>query len=493
MLTATSITFDRKLLLIWLALFIGALVSVAAVWAVWSFSTIQVIGLFFVIICGVLLALAPDKRRFILGATIFVIPLNIDQSFMLHPSPGGADSLSVGLFEIFLFLLFAATLFRMAHSKETGSFRLYPAILAPSIAILAFYLISLVNARDLLWSLFDIINFIKVILFFLLLVNNITNEKDLKVVLFALFAALIVQAIIATLQNINPDITDTMLRFKLGVSSQIVFEQGVNPFVRSGGTFGNANHLGRYFSLVLPTAVIFVLSPLSSRSLKIMSVVTSLVGVFAVINTFSRSAWAGMALAVLVMLPLMLKYRLLNFRSMFRISFAVVVLALFLFVFGQKIWDRLTLDDKGSAMTRITTSKVAFRIIEDHPFIGCGINNYGAMLPEYWIGEDTFTRKAAVHNNYLLYIAEIGILGFSAFLTLLVAFGSRIRQAMKGQSPLYTAVAISFMGAFFGMLLESLSDKSYKENFSMLLTFWGMMAIIEAIIRMQNKPQLKGN
>jgi len=493
MLTAAPHIMDRRQLLFWLALAAGVLVSAVAAWAVWSLTPVNVVALFFVIIFVVLLALAPNKRRFILGAAIFVIPLNIDQNFLLHPSPGGADALSVGLFEIFLFLLLAATVIRVAQAKETGAFQLFPAILIPSVAILAFYVLSLANARDYLWSLFDIVNFVKVILFFLLLANNILSEKDLRVVLYALFLALIVQAFIAAWQNINPDITQSMLRMKLGVSSRIVEEQGVNPFVRSGGTFGNANHLGRYLGLILPTAIVLMLSPVSTRRLKMMSLLTSLVGLVAVINTMSRSAWAGMALAVIVILPLMLKHRLLNFRSIFKMGFALIILAAVLVAFGGKIWDRLTLDDHGSAMTRITTSKVALHIIEDHPFIGCGINNYGAMLPDYWIGEDTFTRKAAVHNNFLLYAAEIGLLGFGAFVWMLLSFWNRIRLAMKSASPFIVAIAVSFMGAFYAMLLESMSDKSYKENFSMLLIFWGMMAIIEAVIRLDRRKVLIRN
>jgi len=154
-----------------------------------------------------------------------------------------------------------------------------------------------------------------------------------------------------------------------------------------------------------------------------------------------------------------------------------------LFFYGDVIWQRLTEDDHGSAMTRITTAKVAWAIIKDHPFFGCGINNYSAMLADYWIGEDTFTNKAAVHNNYLLYMAEIGIVGFTSVIWWLAAFGARIVRAMKSHSRFYAALAISFMGAYAGMLLESLSDKSYKENFSLLLILWTIMALTEAIIR----------
>ncbi len=83
MLTAAPQILDRRQILLWLALAAGVLVSAVAAWAVWTLTPVNVVALFFVIIFIVLLALAPNKRRFILGAAIFVIPLNIDQNFIL--------------------------------------------------------------------------------------------------------------------------------------------------------------------------------------------------------------------------------------------------------------------------------------------------------------------------------------------------------------------------------------------------------------------------
>ncbi len=429
------------------------------------------------IMVGVTFFFLPQRRRVILALLVFVFPLNIDINLIEKPSPGGADGLSVGLVELTLILLLLITMMRSVDAKKNGALRSFPVLLLPSLAMLMFFLISTINAADVMWSFFDITNFVKVILVFWLIANNVRNEADMRIVLLALFAGLLVQVIIATAVYINPMMNDVFLRLKLGVAGDVS-----GDVVRSGGSLGNANHLGRYLGLILPIAYMMVFTR-HHRTLTLAAALVSIAGTLAIINTLSRSAWIGLVFSVLVMLPLMLKHRHINFRALWLLGAAAIFVAMLMILYGDIIWLRLTEDDHGSTWTRFTTAKVAFAIIKDFPFFGCGINNYGAMLPEYWIGEDTFTNKAAVHNNYLLYMAEIGLIGFSAVIWWLAAFGLRIAKAIKSADKFYSAIAIGFMGGYAAMLLESLSDKSYKENFSLLLILWTLMALTEAIIR----------
>jgi O-antigen ligase len=464
------------------------ILSIAVVAATAMFVMPLHLALSFVILLagGAVFLIVPERRRLVLGLLVFVIPLNIDVNFIEQASPGGADGLSFGLVEILMLLLLGLTAVRSTQFKQVGTLKFYPALLLPSLAMLSFFLISTINARDLWWSVFDIANFIKVIIFYLLIANNIQNDTDMRVALIALFGGVMTQAGIATAINLNPAIADLFLRLKLGVAGDIADLAAANQFVRSGGSLGNANHLGRYLGLVLPIAFMMFVTR-QNRILSIVAAGAALFGGVALINTLSRSAWIGLIFSILVMLPLMLQYRLVSFRTIWLFGLATLGFAVLLFVFGDVIWQRFAEDDQGSAMTRITTAKVAWAIIKDHAFFGCGINNYGAMLAEYWIGEDTFTNKAAVHNNYLLYMAEIGIIGFTAVIWWLVAFALRLGKAIRSKSSFFVAIAIGIMGGFAGMLLESLTDKSYKENFSLLLLLWTLMAITEAIIRLNGE------
>ena len=485
MLYNSSQSIPSKPVMIGLVLLGVLAVSLVAACAVWSLTFTKTLALFFLFSFPILLLLSGERRRFVLGMLMFVIPFNIDENFIEHPSPGGADGLSGGLVDIFLILLLVFTLARTMKTKRTGELYLFPELFVPSLALFVFYLISFLNATDLLWSAFDTLNYLKAILLFWLVANNIRSDKDLKVVLISLFLGLVLQVIVTTALNADPSLTGLFLKYKIGVAADFEQTYDANMFVRSGGTFGNANHLGRYLGLLLPIAYMLLVTR-TCRGFTLITLVAAMIGTFAIIYAMSRSAWAGITVSILVMIPLLLQHRFLTFRSLFVLMIGAGIGSLLMFAFKDIIWARLTMDDHGSAMTRITTAKVAFRMIQDYPFVGCGINNYAAVLNDYWIGEDTFTNKAAVHNNYLLYMTEIGILGFTAFLWVLIAFARRILKAVKSKTPFYAAIAIGLWGAFVGFLLNSLTDKSYKENFSLLLLLWTFMAITEAIIRLQS-------
>lgn len=461
----------------------GALcIAVVTALTLFTMPMIMTLMLMAVIVGVFVFLLVPERRRVVLALLVFAIPLNIDINIVEKASSGGADGLSFGLVELLMLVLLVITVLRSLHEKQFGALNLFPVLLLPSLAMLLFFAISTINSADLLWSAFDIFNFTKVTLVFLLIANNVRNETDMQIILLALFGGLLVQVFVATVVTINPGMNDIFLQLKLGVTGDI----DVADVVRSGGSLGNANHFGRYLGLILPIAYMVVLTR-QSRFLVFAAGLVSVIGTLAIINTLSRSAWIGLVCSVLVMLPLMLIHRHVTFRSILLIGAAGLIGVIVMTFYGETIWLRLTQDDHGSAMTRITTAKVAWDIIKDYPFFGCGINNYGAMLADYWIGEDTFTNKAAVHNNYLLYMAEIGCIGFTAVIWWLVAFGTRINKAMKSKNKFYSALAISFMGGYLGMLLMSITDKSYKENFTLLLTVWTLMALTEAIIRCGEK------
>ncbi|RPH89706.1 MAG: O-antigen ligase domain-containing protein, partial [Calditrichaeota bacterium] len=259
---------------------------------------------------------------------------------------------------------------------------------------------------------------------------------------------------------------------------------------RSGGTLGSANHLGRYLGLVLPISLALTLThrrPWMSR----FSSLTTVVGTFAIFQTLTRSAWIGLFFSIIIMVFLMFHHRLITFRAVFKLGTMALAMIAIIIALWTPIEKRLFGDDNGSSYTRITTAKVAMRIIRDYPLFGCGINNYGAVLPDYWIAEDVFTREAAVHNNYLLYAAEIGLIGFAAYLWLLMAAGSSIMRAIRSHNVYFATVAVGIMASFGAYLLEALSDKSYKESYTLLLSFWGLLAITEALNRL-SKNSKKG-
>ncbi|MDZ7723102.1 MAG: O-antigen ligase family protein [candidate division KSB1 bacterium] len=403
-----------------------------------------------------------DFRRLLLVLLMFVMPLNADVNFMMHPSVGGADAFTFGLVDILLFALLIVTLLRSASAKEVGVLRFYPAIMIPSLVLLGFYVISLLAAQDLLWSGFDIFNFVKTLLFFWVLANNIRERRDLNLVIGFALLGLLVQNILVYWQAANPSASHVLQTIGLGAPAELSrFEMQASDLSRPGGTIGHCNHYARYVGLLVPLAIVYALTKIK-KSKAFFYTLIAVSSVFALIITLTRSSWIGLVASVMVMIPLLFLRHHFSFRVLRNLGFAALIFLTVLAIYSKPLVHRMAVDDHGSAYSRITTAKVALRMIQDHPVIGIGINNYAAQLPDYWIAEDAFTRKTAVHNTFLLYAAELGILGFGAYLWVLIAFFMRLVQSVQSRLPYVSLTGIGILGGYVAYMVTGLTDKSFK-------------------------------
>ena len=372
MLTATSSYKTSKYGLALGVAFAALAIMAIAAYAVRSLPLSFAAAAMLILMAPFVYGVLPKTRQWILGAMLFFYPLNVDETRMLQPSPGGADGFALDMVDILMVMLFVITLIRSSRSKQLGELQFFPSLMLPSLAMLVMMAISLVNAQDLLWSGFDLFNMAKTILFFFLLANNIRSPRDLHIVLLSLFAGVVVQTSIAAAVNINPQVMEMLKSIKLGGSEQVeIPTSSVSDFFRSGGTLGNANHLGRYYGLVLPIAMALAITKTHVAMGRVAALISA-IGLLGVINTLSRSAWLGIAFSFMMTLPLILIYRHFTLRSFVKIATAALFGLVVLVILWEPIYERLTRPDNGSANTRITTAKVALRIIEDHPFIEIG-------------------------------------------------------------------------------------------------------------------------
>jgi O-antigen ligase len=99
-------------------------------------------------------------------------------------------------------------------------------------------------------------------------------------------------------------------------------------------------------------------------------------------------------------------------------------------------WERVTQTDPTSGTGRVDIWNVAWNVFKDHPVSGVGLNNFGRVAGDYVreVGplEDVdLVVKApdrSVHNSYLQFLAENGVVGLVLFA--FVALGC-LRAAMS--------------------------------------------------------------
>ncbi len=162
---------------------------------------------------------------------------------------------------------------------------------------------------------------------------------------------------------------------------------GGKELLRAYGTFPHPNVLGGF----LAVALAFILGV--SKRRKMFFWATFIIGVMALILTFSRSAWVVAVLAISWQL-----FR--NRRHIFILTTTVAILLIgFTFGFSDE-----------SVVIRGQLNAAAIEIFTSSPVFGVGLGNFLVALPDH-IPSRTIYFLQPVHNIYLLLLSEVGLVG----------------------------------------------------------------------------------
>lgn len=139
-----------------------------------------------------------------------------------------------------------------------------------------------------------------------------------------------------------------------------------------------------------------------------------------VVFTFSRSAWVGVFAGILSL-------SVLKPRGRVFLLVCGIIGAVFLF---SPVQDRIFKDisDPG-AQYRIIKATIAYNKFKEHPILGNGLGSfhYEAQFSDIW----AYRAHSTLENNYLLMLAEGGIVELFAFLYLIVTFGKKSIALLK--------------------------------------------------------------
>ena len=176
--------------------------------------------------------------------------------------------------------------------------------------------------------------------------------------------------------------------------------------LRSYATFPHPNVLGGYLAVLLPVILQYSNTPIIklSNAKKIFYITTIVLGMIALILTFSRSAWVVAALSIVYVI----------FRKKKRMFFPAILSAILVIFF---IGNTFGFQDE-SVVVRQQLNAAAISMFRASPIIGSGTGNFLVRLPDYLVSRTIYFLQPA-HNIYLLALAETGIIGFAIFLWVL--------------------------------------------------------------------------
>jgi len=205
---------------------------------------------------------------------------------------------------------------------------------------------------------------------------------------------------------------------------------------------------------------------------KLVGLIGLVPGLGGIIVTYSRGGWISL-LGGLFAIALLRSKKVL-------ILLIIIGLTIPLFV-PELVQNRIksvTDLEHSSNKARILIWKAGINMVQDHPILGAGFFNVKHIYERYKL-HSSDTVYVQLHNIYLNVLAELGIIGFLIFLSLIAYMGKITFGLLKKQK---TSIIIAFIGISIAMLLHGLVDFTIR-SIQVGISFTYFTAIIYTIYR----------
>lgn len=264
----------------------------------------------------------------------------------------------------------------------------------------------------------------------LFFVVRFSTDMDMKKIVFVFLAAGVIQSGIGIAQFLTQQSIDSAI---LGMSAYEAWQAGSSVlkidsgrFLRAYGTFPHPNILGGFLGVIFVFCISYYVFCITYRKswrtfFEILFLLGGLLIVFSgLILTFSRTAWLGVLLGIIVIgLHAFRQDDSWIRRRFLKILFALTLASLvFGFVLRDQIFlrfDVVTIEREGSVSERVMSLQDARVLIGGHPLIGIGAGNFTAEIIRQELNRPVWNIQPA-HNVFILIFAELGVIGFLLFI-----------------------------------------------------------------------------
>jgi len=286
---------------------------------------------------------------------------------------------------------------------------------------------------------------------------------------------------------------------------RLLFYRKIHNLDSVTGTFVNRNHLSGYLEMIIPLAIgLFIaridlssasrlalrekLLRLSERGLStnILLFLAVIVMAVAVIFSNSRSGVFILVFSFILFFGLVsLYFNIYRIRkdwikNFLRAVFLAIVF-ISLYVGIDAMLQRFSLD-KLLQERRPTYWINTMRTFSDYPLFGTGLGTFGALYPNLEGGEAGPSVLVHAHNDYLEYLSELGLIGFSFLFggVLFVAVISFLIWRTR-RHPEVKGLGLGGIIAIIGILVHGLTDFNLHIPANMVL-FAVVLPLTTAII-----------
>jgi putative inorganic carbon (HCO3(-)) transporter len=365
---------------------------------------------------------------------------------------------------------------------------------------------SLWNTTSLPESLAEISRWLVTILSYIIIVNSVQTRRAMNGLIAVMLIAGMSEALLGLFQAYAGS----------GPASFNV----AGLLTRAYGTIGAPNSFAGYINMTVPIALALAAyqwgkwvsarraAPYLDRPdfvswqqlrAPILFSIVALTLFWTMVTSLSRGAWVGLAGGVLVMV-LSLGKRAIGAISAILAS-AVIMLILFSANalpsvvsdrFGLLISQLTVFDPRGVVPTpddyavveRMVHWQVAGNMFLSSPVVGVGIGNFNVLFNKFGVQGWPYSRGHA-HNYYLHLLAEVGLVGFTGYMILLITiFASAYRalRRIRARQDVYgEIVAIGALGIVATFAIHNFFENLHALNMGI---HWGAaLALFTLIFR----------
>ena len=267
-----------------------------------------------------------------------------------------------------------------------------------------------------------------------------------------------------------------MVCISLLVSSLYIFWQGYLGFPRAWGMTGTWLIAATYLELSIPLLMVIILEKKSTTPFLRWTLPALLVcACLALILVNSRAAW--IAVAVVMLLYFVIRFKQFSKKNIMVFA-TLLCLCISLFVANPNLLTRFySISDMQyqNNSERILMWKSAWHMFLDYPVFGVGIGNFDIPYQTIYIAPEAKERTVAhAHNNYMHYLAETGLIGFTSFLFLFIYL---LRHYIIRFRNSHDLIALGMVLSIISFMIHGLADWNYSMFPSTAQYLWFLVGV----------------
>ena len=397
---------------------------------------------------------------------LFMMVVSIATEFNFHLTYrqhiGVSDGFTIDSIDVWLFLSLLLWL-RDIHLGR-AKVELFSGTTFAMLGLIFCGLLSFINSVDIQLSTYGIVSLSKHFLFYFFIANNVRTEQDLKLVLYALGASVLIMGTICIVQ--------TILQVNFTAAFRIVAEDKYSNSVFRANGLSSATGTGGYLAGVLLLLFVQILIIKDNVYARFFMLLASIIGLIGLILTFTRGAWLCLFLGAIPMTYLLLQKKLIR---PIHIAVPIVLIIIVTIPFMASIETRLS-EGSGNAVARVGLLFTAFNMVQEHPFIGIGLNTYVLEMSKYASDFELHNFNYMVHNGFMLRWSETGTFALLALVCFLAIALRRALRLTRSSNPLLSMAGIGLFSSLVAILIN-MNIETYSAGI-ILVQLWLVVGMI---------------